>query len=129
MNDEEKQQCTTCFADYKQLRPIIQTGDLYRLISPYEHLGMSSLMYTSPDAAQAVLFVYKLETYIDQSLPRLRLAGLNPEKTYTFTEKNIRVKQRPCSLNGKSFTGRFLMDVGIEVPLREDYASRVFELK
>ena len=86
-------------------------------------------MYTSPDAAQAVLFVYKLETYIDQSLPRLRLAGLNPEKTYTFTEKNIRVKQRPCSLNGKSFTGRFLMDVGIEVPLREDYASRVFELK
>ena len=90
---------------------------------------MSSLMYTSPDAAQAVLFVYKLETYIDQSLPRLRLAGLNPAKTYTFTEKNIRVNQRPCSLNGKRFTGRFLMDVGIEVPLREDYASRVFELK
>ena len=37
--------------------------------------------------------------------------------------------QQACSLNGKQFTGRFLMSVGIEVPLRDDYASRVFELK
>ena len=127
MTDEERQQCTTCFADYKQLRPIVQTGDLYRLLSPYDRKGVASVMYTK--GAEAVVFVYKTDNYYDQPMPRLRLAGLDPARTYTFTERNVRVGQQPCSLNGKRFTGRFLMDVGIEVPLREDYASRVFQLK
>lgn len=54
---------------------------------------------------------------------------MNPDNTYTMTEKNVRVGQQPCALDGKQFSGRFLMEVGIEVPLWEDYASRVFELK
>ena len=127
MTDDERQQCTTCFADYKRLRPIVQTGDLYRLVSPYDRKGMAALMYSLK--GEAVLFVYKTENFCDQLLPRLRLVGLNPDKTYTLTERNIRVGEKPCSLNGKQFTGRFLMDVGIEVPLWEDYASRVFEIK
>ena len=128
MTDEERQQCTTCFADYKQLRPIVQTGNLYRLLSPYDHKGVASLMYVDDARSNAVLFVYKIENYYDQPLPRLRLAGLNPDKTYTLTERDVRIGQKSCSLNGKQFTGRFLMSVGIEVPLWEDYASRVFEL-
>jgi alpha-galactosidase len=129
MTDEERQQCTACFADYKQLRPLVQTGNLYRLLSPYDHKGVSSILYSNDQKTQAVLFVYKIENYYDQPLPRLRLAGLDPAKTYTLTEKNVRVGQKPCSLSGKQFSGRFLMDVGIEVPLREEYCSRVFELK
>jgi alpha-galactosidase len=54
------------------------------------------------------------------------LAGLDADRTYTLTEKNVRVGQKPCDLNGKQFTGRFLMEVGLEIPLWEDYASRVF---
>ena len=129
MNDEERQQCTTCFADYKQLRPIVQTGNLYRLLSPYDRKGVASILYSNDAKSQAVLFVYKTDNYYDQPLPRLRLAGLNPDKTYTLLEKNVRVGEKPCTLNEKQFTGRFLMEVGIEVPLWEDYASRVFELK
>jgi alpha-galactosidase len=85
-------------------------------------------MYVDDARSNAVLFVYKIENYYDQPLPRLRLAGLNPDKTYTLTERDVRIGQKSCSLNGKQFTGRFLMSVGIEVPLWEDYASRVFEL-
>ena len=129
MNDEERQQCTTCFADYKQLRKVVQTGNLYRLVSPYDRRGLSSIMYVDDQKAQAVLFVYKIDNYIDQPLPRLRMAGLDPARTYTLTERNVKVGQKPCRLDGKQFTGRFLMDVGLEVPLRDDYASRVFELK
>ena len=128
MTNEERQQCTTCFADYKQLRPIVQTGDIYRLISPYDRKGIASQLFVK-GAEGAVLFVYKIENFYDQPLPRLRLAGLNPDKTYTLTEKNVAVGQQPCQLNGKTFTGRFLMDVGIEVPLWEEYASRVFLIK
>ena len=127
MSDEERQQVETCFKDYKELRTTVQTGDLYRLISPYDSKGVAALMYALDD--QACLFVYKTDNYYNQPLPRIRLAGLNPDKTYTLVEKNVRVSQQPCALSGKQFTGRFLMDVGIEVPLWEDYGSRVFELK
>ena len=129
MNDEERQQVMTCFKDYKELRNVVQTGNLYRLVSPYNKKGMSSIMFVDGAQQQAVFFVYKTANYYNQQLPRILLAGLNPDKTYTLSEKNVRVGQKPCDLSGKQFTGRFLMEVGVEVPLWEDYASRVFVLK
>jgi len=129
MNDEERQQVMTCFKDYKELRNVVQTGNLYRLVSPYNKKGVSSIMFVDDTQQQAAFFVYKTANYYNQQLPRIRLAGLNPDKTYTLSEKNVRVGQKPCDLSGKQFTGRFLMEVGVEVPLWEDYASRVFELK
>lgn len=127
MTDEERQQVQTCFRDYKEIRTVVQTGDLYRLVSPYDRKGVASLMYTQNE--EAVLFVYKTQNYYNQPLPRIRLAGLDPQKTYTLTEKNVRAWKEPCPLSGKQFTGQFLMDVGIEVPLWEDYASRVFKIE
>ena len=129
MSDEERAQCTQAFADYKELRPIVQTGNLYRLLSPFSREGLASLMYVDDARSHAVLFIYKVDNYCDQPIPRIRLAGLDPDRTYTLSERNVKNGQKPCSLNGKQFTGRFLMSVGIEVPLRDDYASRVFELK
>lgn len=127
MTQEERSQVEECFKDYKQIRQVVQTGDLYRLISPYDKKGIASLMYTKGN--NAVLFVYKVDNYYGQPLPRIRMAGLNPDITYTLNEKNVRVGQKPCALDGKHFTGKFLMSVGLEVPLWEDYASRVFEIK
>ena len=57
-----------------------------------------------------------------------RLRAKYPDKTYTLTEQDVRVGEKPCPLSGKKFSGRYLMDVGIEVTLWEDYASRVFEI-
>ena len=129
MSQEEHDQCTQAFADYKLLRPVVQTGNLYRLISPYNRKGVSSIMFSNDAMDHAVWFVYKVDNYVDQPLPRIQLAGLDPERSYTITERNIKVGQKPCELNGKTFTGRFLMDIGLEVPLASDYASRIFELK
>ncbi len=126
MNDEERQQVMTCFKDYKELRQVVQTGNLYRLVSPYNKKGVSSIMFVDDARQQAAFFVYKTANYYNQPLPRIRLAGLDADRTYTLTEKNVRVGQKPCDLNGKQFTGRFLMEVGLEIPLWEDYASRVF---
>ena len=126
MNDEERQQVMTCFKDYKELRQVVQTGNLYRLVSPYNKKGVSSIMFVDDARQQAAFFVYKTANYYNQPLPRIRLAGLDADRTYMLTEKNVRVGQKPCDLNGKQFTGRFLMEVGLEIPLWEDYASRVF---
>jgi len=129
MNDEEKLQCTTCFKDYKELRQTVQTGNLYRLQNPYNRKGVASLMYVNDAKSQAVLFAYKVDNYYSMPIPRFRLQGLDPHATYTLTEKDVKAWQEPCSLSGKQFTGQFLMEVGLEIPLDWDYASRVFELK
>ena len=129
MNDEEKLQCTTCFADYKELRQTVQTGDLYRLQNPYNRKGIASLMYVNEHKSQAVLFAYKVDNYYSMPIPRFRLQGLDPNATYTLTEKDVKAWQKPCALSGKQFSGQFLMEVGVEIPLDWDYASRVFELR
>ena len=95
-------------------------------ISPISPSDAATVPEASASGSRAVLFVYKTDNYYNQTLPRIRLAGLDADKTYTIIEKNVRVWKEPCALSGKQFTGRFLMEVGIEVPLWEDYASRVF---
>jgi alpha-galactosidase len=129
MTDEERQQCTTCFSDYKALRNTIQTGNLYRLVNPYNRKGVASLVYVDDNSRQAVLFAYRTDNWYGQPMPRIRMQGLQADANYTITERNVKTGQPPCSLSGKQFSGRFLMDVGIEIPLDWDYASRVFELR
>ena len=85
-------------------------------------------MYVNETKSQAVLFAYKVDNYYSMPIPRIRLQGLDPNATYTITEKDVKAWQEPCSLNGKQFTGEFLMEVGLEIPLDWDYASRVFEI-
>mgnify|MGYP002624228054 CR=1 FL=1 len=128
MNEEERSQCTTAFADYKDLRNAVQTGNLFRLNSPYDRKGLSSLMYVNDSKSQAVLFIYKVDNYQNQPLPRIMLDGLDSCKTYTLRERNVKAGSHPCRLDGKQFRGEYLMMVGLEVPLQGDYASRVFEL-
>lgn len=136
MTDEEKALCRRAIADYKRIRPLVQTGNIYRLISPYDNKGVASLMYVDDARDEAVAYWYKTETFVNQHLPRLRFAGLDPAKTYVVEELN-RIDNNPLSFEGKKFTGRFLMERGLEIPAthdvdyhkRNDYASRVLLLK
>jgi alpha-galactosidase len=138
MTDEERAQCTIAFRDYKEMRELIQLGNLYRLVSPYgqpagpEHQQVASLMYVNDAKDQAVLFAYGLSSFMKQSSRRIRLAGLDPDRTYTLHEKNIRVNEEPCALDGKTYTGAYLMEVGLDIPLsteyNRDYPSRIFLL-
>lgn len=136
MTEEEKDFCRRAINTYKEIRPIVQQGDIYRLLSPYDNLSAASLMYVSPEKDDAVYYWWKTETFVNQQLPRVKMAGLNPDKSYTVTELN-RIDNTPLPYEGKSFTGRFLMDNGLEMPLdhnvdyhkRNDYASRILRLK
>lgn len=136
MTEEEKDFCRRAINTYKEIRPIVQQGDIYRLLSPYDNLGAASLMYVSPEKDDAVYYWWKTETFVNQQLPRVKMAGLNPDKIYTVTELN-RIDNTPLPYEGKSFTGRFLMNNGLEMPLdhnvdyhkRNDYASRILRLK
>lgn len=135
MTDEEKAIVKNAIADYKKIRPTVQFGDIYRLVSPYDGKGIASLMYVNPDKNDAVFYWWKTETFMNQQLPRVVMAGLDPDKTYTVHELN-RIDNEPLSFEGKSFTGRYLMSNGLEIPLTHkvdyhkntDYASRILRL-
>ena len=60
--------------------------------------------------------------------PRFHFAGLNPNATYTLTELNRQAQGR-AHWEGKQFTGKFLMDDGIELDLGGQYGSIVILLR
>ena len=136
MTDEEKDLCRKAIADYKKIRPVVQLGDIYRLVSPYDRLGVASLMYTSPEKDKAVFYWWKTEHFVNQHLPRVTLAGLDPDKKYRISELN-RIDNQPLAFEGKTFSGAVLMENGLEIPYthrvdyhkQNDYASRVLYLE
>lgn len=128
MTDEERSQCSVAINDYKRLRELIQLGNLYRLVSPYEKKGLSALLYTNDTKNSAVVFVYKLEHLMNQTLPYIHLAGLDAEAQYKIEEVDVKVGSEPCALHGQVFTGKELMTNGLNIPLEGEYASRVLLL-
>lgn len=136
MTEEEKELCRKAIADYKMIRPVVQFGDIYRLLSPYDKLGVASLMYVSPEKEKAVYYWWKTEHFCNQHLPRVRMAGLQPDKMYKITELN-RIDNQPLDYEGKAFSGAYLMANGLEIPYNHkvdyhklsDYSSRILYLE
>ncbi len=136
MTEAEKDFCRRAIADYKRIRPVVQFGDLYRLVSPYDEKGYASLMYTTEAKDRAVFYWWKIANFYDEHFPRVRMAGLDPDRRYKVTELN-RIDLRPLTFEGKSFTGRFLMENGLDMPYtnepeygeKTDWSSRVLLLE
>ena len=129
MSEKEREYAKKTIAEYKEiLRPIVQQGNLYRLVSPYDRKGYASLMYTNDDGSRAIVFAYKMEHFNNMLVPRLRLDGLDASRTYEFRELSVPVGENPSHLNGKRIKGAILMNTGFEIPLDREYSSRVYEL-
>ena len=136
MTEEEKALCKNAIAEYKTIRPVVQLGDIYRLLSPYDKQGVASLMYVAPEKDKAVFYWWKTEHFCNQHLPRVKMAGLCADKQYRVHELN-RIDNVPLNYEGKSFSGAYLMANGLEIPYnhkvdyhkQNDYSSRVLYLE
>ena len=136
MTDEEKALCRQAIKEYKQIRPIVQFGNIYRLVSPYDKKGLASLMYVNDEQSKAVWYWWKTESFQNEHLPRVKMAGLNPNRMYKVHELN-RIDLKPLDCEGKSFSGAYLMSHGLDVPFRNEvdwgkkteWASRVLLLE
>lgn len=137
MSAEDRDFCRRVIETYKGVRDVVQLGDLYRLVSPFDNRGAVSLMYVSPAKDKAVYYWFR--TNNDYSAPlvtRTPMEGLDPDASYKVTELNA-IDQRPLASEGKVFTGKFLMDNGLEMRpnhdlpwgKKVDYCSRVLLLE
>ena len=135
MTEQEKEFCRRVISDYKSIRPVVQFGDIFRLTSPYDDKGYVSMMYVTPAKDQAVFYWWKIANFYDQHFPRALMAGLDPDKQYRIHELN-RIDINPLPYEGKCFSGRFLMENGLEIPasndveysMKTDWSSRVLQL-
>ena len=127
LSAREQEYAKKAIAIYKEIRPIIQQGNQYRIISPYAKTGYASELYITDDKRDAVFFAYKFEQYVDQDRPRFHFAGLVPDATYKLTE--ICRDGRSDHWEGHTFTGKFLMQQGIEIALSGQFASKVIRLE
>ena len=131
MTEADKEFTQRAIQAYKGIRPIVQFGDLYRLISPYENKGVASLMYVAPEKDRAVFYAYKMNHFINMTIPNVKMNGLDPQKKYQLIDLTPLSKNKPCSLHNKIISGKILMEKGIPLQtlLKNEYSSIALELQ
>ena len=97
--------------EFKTLRADLQDSYVYRLASALEH-PYAILQYVTRDRRATTVFAFGHGLNFRQELPRIRLRGLDPDALY----------QGP---DGSRTAGATLMNLGIPIQLRGDYASQV----
>jgi len=133
LTEKELKFSQDAITNYKRLSDVIWHGDLYRLISPYEE-NRAVLMYVNNSRSKAVLFAYTLNARYGETFNRVRLQGLDPAKTYKIQEINPSTEGRrpgpPSEVTSavRSYTGDYLMKVGLSVGSATPLTSAVFEI-
>ncbi len=118
--EDERREAAKWVKLYKQFRPIIQLGDLYRLRSAQAH-AFSAVQYMSKDKREGVLFTFythSARTPLPDPgiMPLLYLQGLDPEARY-------RIEGVEGARSGTSW-----MHTGLSIHLN-DFQSAVYHIQ
>jgi len=117
--EEEKEIAKEQVAFYKENRRLIQFGDLYRLLSPFEG-NEAAWMIVSEDRSEAIVSYFHVLAQPNCGFRSVRLQGLEANADYELLE------------SGQVFGGDELMSVGLRVPVqltRRDFTSIVWRLR
>lgn len=115
--EEEKEEVKAQVAQYKELRELIQFGEMYRLLSPFEG-NETAWMVVSEDKTEAFVAYFRVLALPNGPIKRLDLRGLDPDKEYRVSSKD------------GIYGGDELMYAGLIIPdLQGDYQSIVWHLK
>ena len=99
LTEEERSQVREQIAFMKEYREVLQFGDFYRLLSPFEG-NITAWMVVSPDRRTALAGWYRTLNEVNGPFRRMKLRGLDPALDYTVNG---------CSVHG----GDELMEVGL----------------
>lgn len=126
MSDDDRAYAQRAIASYKRFRDLVEQGDLYRLVSPYDG-DHYALMYVSKDKTRAVVFAYCIRYQGRARKPLIRLYGLDKDKSYSITELNT---DTPSFWgDGQTFSGQWLVNQGINPQLVKIYDSGIWYLE
>ncbi|MEC2345222.1 alpha-galactosidase [Paenibacillus barengoltzii] len=115
--EEEKETAKRQIAIYKEIRGLVQQGDLYRLQSPFEG-NETAWMFVRPDQNEALLFYFRVLAEPNGPLRSVKLQGLDPAKHYEVVG------------SGEVYGGDRLMNAGLSMAsVRGDFSSKMIHLK
>ena len=104
LTPEEKELAKKQIKEYKEIEHLIQTGDYYRLASPYSNFDYVAWQFVSKDKKETVVNGVMLRNEANPHIHILRLEGLVSDALYR-DEKSQRI-----------YTGAALMKAGIPLP-------------
>lgn len=108
---------THMISAYKQIRPLVQQGTLYRLVSPREGSNLSSTESVAPDGKSAVIFGFLHSQQMRYPSSRIFPRGL--VATATYKASMVTGKLEPGSPTQAS--GDYWMHHGLAFTLEGDY--------
>lgn len=117
LTDEEKEKVKEQVAFYKEIRRLVQYGNFYRILSPFEG-NETAWMFVSEDQSEAFVAYFRVLAEANAPISSIRLKGLNHRKQYYLVGK------------GEVYGGDELMYVGINIPyILGDFMSFTWVLK
>ena len=128
LSEEEKAEIKEQIVFMKQHRRLIQQGTFYRLQSPFEG-NVTAWMVVNEDKTEALVGYYRVLQPVNTGFARIRLQGLDADKSYEIEGENIacygdELMQWGISISdfASGILGRYRGEQG-------DYFSKVFHLK
>ena len=116
-SEEELEICRRNIALYKDIRKIIQLGDLYRIMdSDQDEILINH--YVSKDQTKSVCFIASRGTRFYKKKVPLLFEGLNSSKIYSFDFNDHHYQK----------SGAYLMNIGIDLEVRGAYYNKIMIL-
>ncbi len=113
-SQEELEICKKNVALYKQIRELVQFGDLYRIMDVDEGEILFN-NYVSPDKTRAVAFIASAGTRFFKKRVDFLFDGLDDRKRYSLTVQGRKYEK----------SGSYLKNVGIPLHIRGAYYNEV----
>jgi alpha-galactosidase len=111
----ERAEAKSLVAMYKEIRPTVQQGRLYRLASTRSG-PIGAVQYVSRSCADTVVLAWTGPSHYPRRQVRVRLAGLDRAATYRDHD------------SGDEYSGATLEELGVRVPDGSDFVSMVVRL-
>ena len=115
LSADEKAELRQRLALARELRDIVQLGELYRLVSPYDGPD-SAVLYRR--GSRALLIACTTQRHFTHQHARVPLRGLDADRRYRLRELGQDTCGSLCPLNGCSLGGDALMSPSSGLPIR-----------
>jgi len=114
--EDEKEEVNKQVEQYKDLRTFIQSGDMYRLQSPFEG-NAASWMFISENGNDIFAGYFRIHAVVNGPIARMKFTALDPNAKY----QDI--------VTSQIWNGDELMHIGLIVDMHGDFQSRTWRLK
>jgi alpha-galactosidase len=113
---------------FNNIKAVVWHGDQYRLLNPREN-SVASIAYVNEAKTTAIMFNYLVNYRYGEgiSMP-IKLKGLDAGKQYKVKEINLYPGTKSGISEGKTYTGDFLMKVGINPKVNSGRTSVILQI-